>query len=298
MGWTLIGAPLDSTGAGLSGERAPAAMRAAGLAERLGAADLGDVDLLVRAGDPDGGTGVIAAEAVEEGSLRLAARVADVIAMGDRPLVVGGDCTVTIGAVAGARRHGPLGVWYVDGRPDFVDPTGAPACPAGDLALAMVCGIGPDMLVALAGAAPMVEPADVVLLGVRPAGTSDALPRQLTRIPWSVLQLSARAIAAKGPAAVAEAVVHRVPQHGRMWLHVSLDVLDEAVMPAVRHPQPHGLDWTALAELVRPLLDSPALIGVSLVDLDPDADHDGAFARRVTDVLVGPRPVEVGARPQ
>ena len=41
--WTLLGAPLDSSGAGRGEERAPALLREAGLAERLGLADAGDV---------------------------------------------------------------------------------------------------------------------------------------------------------------------------------------------------------------------------------------------------------------
>jgi arginase len=295
MRWTLIGAPLDSTGQGLGGERAPAALRAAGIAERLGATDLGDVDVVVRVPRPEAETGIIGAGAVELASLRLADRVEEVVARGDRPLVLGGDCTVAIGAVAGARRHAPVGVWYVDGRPDFVDASGPGACPAGDLALAMVCGTGPQTLVALAGSAPMVDPADVVLLGVRPAVTHADLGRELARIPTTVLQLTARSVVTSGPRAIAEAVAQRVLPGRRMWLHVSLDVLDEAVMPAVRHPQPNGLDWTTLTELLRPLLDSPALVGLSLVDLDPDLDEDGALARRAIDVLAGARPAEVHA---
>lgn len=38
-------------------------------------------------------------------------------------------------------------------------------------------------------------------------------------------------------------------------------------------------------ELLRPLLAAPGLTGVSLADLDPDRDADGAYAARVVDAL-------------
>ena len=52
--WTLLGAPLDSAAAGEGEELAPAALRAAGLAARLGLRDAGDVTgrLTDRARDP------------------------------------------------------------------------------------------------------------------------------------------------------------------------------------------------------------------------------------------------------
>jgi arginase family enzyme len=41
--WLVLGAPLDSSGGSRGEERAPAALRSAGPAERLGPGDAGDV---------------------------------------------------------------------------------------------------------------------------------------------------------------------------------------------------------------------------------------------------------------
>jgi arginase len=42
--WSVLGAPLDCSGRSRGEERGPAALRAAGIVERLDAVDLGDVD--------------------------------------------------------------------------------------------------------------------------------------------------------------------------------------------------------------------------------------------------------------
>jgi hypothetical protein len=37
------------------------------------------------------------------------------------------------------------------------------------------------------------------------------------------------------------------------WLHLDLEVLDEAALPAVTYPQPRGLDWDAFVALASAL---------------------------------------------
>ena len=51
------------------------------------------------------------------------------------------------------------------------------------------------------------------------------------------------------------------------------------------YPQPLGLTWDELVELLRPLLASPGLTGVSLADLEPDRDPGGTYARRVVEAI-------------
>jgi arginase len=56
--WTMLGAPLDSSGGGRGEERAPTALRAAGLAQQLGLKDAGDVVPPLRDPRRDPATGV------------------------------------------------------------------------------------------------------------------------------------------------------------------------------------------------------------------------------------------------
>jgi arginase len=77
----------------------------------------------------------------------------------------------------------------------------------------------------------------------------------------------------------------RLAERGPAWLHVDLDVLDQADLPAVSYPQDHGLSWDGLVALTRPLLASDALLGLSVADFNPDLDPEGTHARRVVAAL-------------
>jgi arginase len=109
--WVMIGVP-SSAGAHHAGqERAPAALRAAGLIGRLRAAglpvaDAGDLPVVAFEADHDH-PGARNLAAVAGVARRVADAVAAVVASGRLPLVVGGDCTITLGVIAGFRRVHP-----------------------------------------------------------------------------------------------------------------------------------------------------------------------------------------------
>jgi arginase len=108
---------------------------------------------------------------------------------------------------------------------------------------------------------------------------------ELERVPAAIGRMSAEEIMVAGPATVGQDWERTLARRGPAWLHVDLDALDEAVLPAVSYRQPCGLDWEAFVALVRPLLASEALVGLSVADFNPDLDADGAHARRVVDAL-------------
>src|SRR5918998_6801121 len=116
----LIGAP-TSLGAFAPGqEQAPRALREAGL---TAAADLGDIPLRRWAPDRERRRAQNA-DGVVEAARAVAERVEAAIRSGRVPVVLGGDCTVGIGTVAGAlaAQDGPLGLVYFDMHPDLNTP--------------------------------------------------------------------------------------------------------------------------------------------------------------------------------
>ncbi len=120
--FTLMGAPLDSSGSGRGESRAPAALRHAGLAERLDGRDLGEVTPPITDSTRDLQSGVIGLAELRERSLTLADAVARTLGRGERPLVLGGDCCVLLGVFVGLRRADrEAGLWFVDGHADFYD---------------------------------------------------------------------------------------------------------------------------------------------------------------------------------
>ena len=124
---TLIGAPSnigispydDGTPRRLS--EAPQALREAGLAEALGATDAGDVTPEPYRDFVRPSVGARNQREVQRYSEALAARVTSTLATGAFPIVLGGDCSVVLGCLLGARRAGSrsIGLAYLDAHADF-----------------------------------------------------------------------------------------------------------------------------------------------------------------------------------
>ena len=176
--WTIIGVP-TSAGAHHAGQdRAPAALRKAGLVERLTGAGVTVHD----AGDLPGGMFALDREHPEARNLAAVVRVAgevadaveDIVAAGGKPLVIGGDCTITLGVIAGFRRvHPDVGLAYVDGDADLgaAEP-GAPQSDASGIldatGIAHLLGRGTPELNGLGGTPPLLAPGRLAMVGCDP----------------------------------------------------------------------------------------------------------------------------------
>lgn len=261
-------------------EFAPAALRAAGVVERLGARDAGEADARIRDSRRDPATGVIGAADVRRAAASIADGVRGVIGAGDRPLVLGGDCTLLLGVFQ--TLPSGCGLWFVDGHADFFDGESSPTGEAADMDLAILTGHGPPGLLEADG--PLLDPAAVVLLGHRPSHLDADVARENARLDPAIQALTAPELRERGAGQVGIEAAMRLG--GRpAWLHLDLDVLDEAALPAVSYPQPLGLDWDELAALSRPLVAAAGLIGVSVADFNPERDPEGAHAARVVELL-------------
>ena len=89
---------------------------------------------------------------------------------------------------------------------------------------------------------------------------------------------------AAGLAAAGRAAAARL---GRFWIHLDVDVLDEAAMPATDYLMPDGLEWDELAALMAPLGAAPGLAGLSLGCVNPEKDPGGRYAERTCELLAG-----------
>jgi arginase family enzyme len=278
--FAVIDAPIDSSGTGRGEERAPVALRAAGLLERLGARDAGEADARIRDTRREADTGVVAASEVRRASTAIASRMREVLDAGERPLLLGGDCTLLLGVFAAVPRGS--GLWFVDGHADFLDGESSHTGETADMELAILTGHGPPEL--LTGSRPPLEPSAVVLLGHRPAGLHPDVARENARLDPAIHALTAPQLRERGPARMGIDAAVRLARRPA-WLHLDLDVLDEGALPAVSYPQPLGLDWHELVDLARPLAAAPNLLGVSIADYNPDRDPDGAHAAQIVEAL-------------
>jgi arginase family enzyme len=70
-------------------------------------------------------------------------------------------------------------------------------------------------------------------------------------------------------------------------LHFDVDAFDQEEMPAVTYPLPDGLGWEHVEVLLRPLVRSRRLVGLSVADFVPDKDPGGRYARRLVELIAG-----------
>ncbi|MFF9147371.1 arginase family protein [Streptomyces sp. NPDC014861] len=261
------------------------ALREQGLLRRLDATE-GGVVVPPRydRGDWREGDGVFHAAALAAYTRTLADRVERHVRAGDFPVVLGGDCSIQLGASLALRRLGRYGLAAVDASADFRHPGNAPSvgAAAGE-ELALATGRGQRDLTDLEGLRPYLRDGDVHLFGIR---DDDEERTELTGAGMSVSTVGEiRKHGGQARAATALAALEDGGLDG-FWVHLDADVLDPSVMPAVDSPDPDGLLPHELLPLLTGLLASERCVGLNVTIYDPDLDPDGTAGALLADLLV------------
>lgn len=261
------------------------ALREQGIVRRLGASE-GGVVVPPRydRGAWKEGDGVFNAAAIAAYTPRLADRIERHVRAGDFPLVLGGDCSIQLGASLALRRIGRYGIAAIDGSADFRHTGNSPSVgAAGGEELAIATGRGQADLSDIEGLRPYIRDEDVRLFGIRD-GDEDLAELAELRIPT----LPVGEIREGGAADVAGAVLRTLetPVTDGFWVHLDADVLDPEIMPAVDAPDPGGLLPAELTPLLRVLVRSERCVGLNVTIYDPDLDPDGTAGALLADIVV------------
>lgn len=205
--------------------------------------DAGDLDL-VGCDDP--------LSRIEDGVRALLAR-------DTRPILLGGDHSVTWPILRGMRSAGEsLTILHFDAHPDLYDVlSGSRTSHACPFARILEEGLASRL----------------VQLGIR---TENAHQREQA-LRFGVESVPMRA----GLAAMLDAVATLA---GPLYLSVDLDVLDPAFAPGVSHPEPGGLSTRELLTLIQ-AIPAGLLIGADVVELNPTNDLRDLTARVAAKVV-------------
>jgi arginase len=286
--WTMIGVP-SSAGAHHAGqERAPAALRQAGLIEKARAAgaaitDVGDLPGATFATDHEHPQARNAAAVV-----RVAHQVADAVAehagSGRLPLVVGGDCTITLGVIAGFRRQHPdVGLAYVDGDADLGEPGGSGILDS--TGIAHLLGHGVPELAGLDGQSPLLDPSRLAIVGCDPREVTDAGRQFLADAGVSFQE--APVLSADPKAAAQRALEALEAASGPVVVHFDVDVIDSGDLPLGNFPHyGSGVLLEQAASCLRVLRAHPSFAGLVLTEVNPTHDADGSLLDRYVDAVV------------
>jgi arginase len=268
-------------------ETLPDALLGAGLDARLQARRAGRVEPSLPYDERrDAETLMLNPQGIADYTPRLADAIGHVLASGDFPLVLGGDCTIVLGSLLALRRRGRYGLLYIDGHADFYQPDVNINGEAASSDLALATGRGPHIMTTFEGYRPLVRDEDVVVLGFRDAEEAASYGSQLP--PPEIRAIDLSEVRRSGVEAAARDAIDCLsrPWLNGFWIHLDADALDDAIMPAVDYRSPDGLSWSELDTILRIALGTLKAVGVEVTIFNPHLDHDGAIARSLVDALV------------
>jgi arginase len=284
---TLIGAATSAGAHGAGCERAPAALRAAGLVERLEAAgykvtDAGDIPAELYQPDDENPRARNVA-AVVRALEALRPRVEQAYRAGTLPLVLGGDCTIALGTLAGLRRYlNALGLLYFDRDADLNTPATTASGRCDGMVVAHVVGRGAPELVRFWSEPPLVREPDVLLYG-----TDRLDPPEQRLLEYSpIRRTSAGEVARQGIEASAEAALALLHAGTREFLlHFDLDTIASEEFPAVDVPGPGGLGLDQVRRALEIFARAKNLAALEVTEYNPERDPDGQWAKLVVEMI-------------
>lgn len=188
--------------------------------------------------------------------------------------ILGGECTLVAGSLAGALAVEPdLTLVYVDAHGDFNTLATTPSHYVGGMCLAHVCG---------RSVAPLLWPGShriaedhVALVGGRALDTGERtnLDRSsVTRIRFDSAQADTASVIA-------------FARKRKIWLHVDIDVVDPAEVGAVVFPAPGGVSLALLGETIASLASVSDVRGFELCGYDARQDPGGKLPSALAELF-------------
>jgi arginase len=272
----VLGAPSGVGACGVGQDQTPAAIRAAGLIDALAdrglqVSDQGDSPVVPWRPDrtrPQAQN----LEAVVEVVQTTTKRVADALSEPDRRvLVLGGDCTVGIGTIAGTQQaYGDVAVVYFDLHSDLNTPATASDGALDWMALAHMLALeGTEAALATAtGKTPLLEPRQILLFAHNMRHATRFERAQIERL--GLARIALEDVRTDPKAAAQEALQILSRRYDRYVIHLDVDVVDFTDAPISEHPSRNtGLKLGEMLSALKILASGPSLTAITLAELNP-----------------------------
>ena len=289
---TLVYVPIYLGGPHRGTSMGPAAMRVAGIRERIesmGFNIANEIEISVPQSlcwlDRSDSKPKCIPEIMQV-SLELAVAVQAAMDAGTIPITIGGDHSIAIGSLAGVssyyrKRHETFGCVWFDAHGDINTPETSGSGNVHGMPFAVSLGYGDKGLVDLLGHSPKVDAKLSALVGLR-----DIDPGERGMIEKSgVTAFSMRDIDYEGLSKVNELIAKTVAQ-GVDGIHVSfdLDVMDPDLAPGVSTPARGGLTYREASISLALLAETGLLRSIDIAELNPANDVRSRSAELAVDL--------------
>ena len=222
-----------------------------------------DRDYLVGVTMADVGDVAIQGSDTEGNYERITSAARAIVERGALLVAIGGDHSISYPLGCGLRLLGDFDVVHIDAHADFLDTREG---------------------VRLTGASQLRRLAElpfvgtVTALGVRNVDRVEVDAMRELGGRWA----TTREVIERGAGTV---VRETVQQSDALYVSIDLDVLDSSVAPGHSLPEPGGLGYRQLREIVAEVARRGRVIGFDVVELNPARDPSGATARVATWIL-------------
>ena len=283
----LLGAPTSAAGLAGGQEGAPAALRSAGLLDRLTSAgfqvtDYGDSAPRVYKADdehPRARNVTEVLKIIEE----LRPKVEVAVKSGALPVILSGDDSVVLGAIAGARRYyRHVSLISMDRDAGLNVPATTPSGCLDGMVISHVIGRGAPELVRFWGEPPLVREPDVAIFGIDRIDE----PEQRTLGHSPLHSYLAVDLKKKGLAVAAQQALDTM--HGsrhEFVLLLDLDVIASEDFGATNYPGSGGLSLEEAQQALAVFARQPNLAALVVAGYNPTRDAQGKSAKIVVDLL-------------
>lgn len=283
----LLGAPTSAAALSAGRERAPAALRAEGLAKQLESigydvTDLGDDSTQLYKLDEESPrarnlSGVIAAlEALKP-------RVEQAVKSGALPLILAGDASIALATIAGTRRYyRHVGMIYMARDGGLLTPATTSTGSADGMVVSHLTGRGAAELVRFWGEPPLVREPDLALFGVDRMDPAEQRALQQSPVRCYLAEEVQRA----GVASAAKTAIDRIHGHGAPFvLHFHVAAIPD--FQATDNPGTGGLSLEEVREALEIFAKQDHLAAIEVVGYDPAKDPDATGAKLILGLVVG-----------
>jgi arginase len=286
---TVIDAPTSAGSYAPGQEDGPRALLEAGLVERLVAAGVavrrgGQVTPFRWRPDPDNPRSANAGAVIDRAG-QVAALVRSAPAE-DTIVVLGGDCTVGVGTVAGLQhRVKRLGVVYVDRHADLNVPDSTVDGALDWMGVAHILDLDGTVegLASLAGHRPMLSSGQISFLGLGPHTEFEAKVISDRRLPVVDVQM-----AASEPLGSARSALSPLSACDGLAVHFDVDLVDFLDAPLAENTdRGTAPSLTVCGDILSELLADTRVRALTVTEFNPHhGAQDGSTTKRLLEILV------------
>ena len=283
----LLGAATSAAALRPGSERAPEALRAAGLTHSLKSAGFHVLD--------HGNTSTYLSQPDEEHPRAknvpsilkmlndLRPRVEAAVKSGALPVILSGDCVSVLAVIAGTRRYfRNVSLIYTDRDADLNVPATTPSGCIDGMVISQVIGRGAPELVRFWGEPPLVREPDVALFGFErldPPEEQYLLASPVRRHPYLE-------VAAVGAADAARLALERVHASKHEFvLHFDVDLINGEQFPWTNFPGSGGLGLNEVRDALCVFASQPNLAAFEVAGYNPELDPEGKGAQALIELL-------------